>query len=157
MTPQEKAKDKRLRKEYFWTLEMYNALGELQAWKCAICGKPLTIPNVDHEHPKIKIERASGYDRLYGDWVARTVLKNGKKFETFGKKKVETLGNHKAKILPFCVRGLLCPGQHGIGCNTRLGRADDIPWLRASIKYLEDPPAKKILNENWRGEKNRES
>jgi len=32
-------------------------------------------------------------------------------------------------------RGLLCPGR--FGCNRRLGRVDDVEWLRAAIAYLE--------------------
>ena len=62
LTPkQEKAKRARLWKCYRWTLEMYNALGELQEWKCAGCGqKAKTMPlNVDHYHFKICAKRTS--------------------------------------------------------------------------------------------------
>ena len=39
-------------------------------------------------------------------------------------------------------RGLLCPGR--MGCNRRLGRVDDIAWLKAAVAYLERA-------EEWRG------
>jgi len=75
-------KDKRLRKTYGWTLEMFNALGEKQQWKCGICGRlmdPATA-NVDHLHFHISALRgyentvslAGGSKEKYG-WLATAV------------------------------------------------------------------------------------
>ena len=66
MTPQERAKDKRLWKAYRWTWAMYQALGTLQGWKCAICGRIATgghsTLNLDHEHFKIYTRRLTLLD-----------------------------------------------------------------------------------------------
>ena len=39
------------------------------------------------------------------------------------------------------VRGLLCGGRWA-GCNRKLGRIDNAPWLRRVLAYIENPPAK---------------
>jgi hypothetical protein len=45
------------------------------------------------------------------------------------------------------VRGILCGGRWA-GCNRKLGRVDNIAWLRAAAEYLTHPPAKQLfLNE----------
>lgn len=43
------------------------------------------------------------------------------------------------------VRGLLCGGRWA-GCNRKIGRIDNIEWLKNVINYLENPPAVKYLN-----------
>lgn len=61
--------------------------------------------------------------------------------------RVETDHDHKIKDRRKSVRGLLCGGRH-FGCNRRLGRVDNVDWLRNALNYLLDPPAQKILKEN---------
>lgn len=39
------------------------------------------------------------------------------------------------------VRGLLCGGRWA-GCNRKLGRIDNVKWLRQVLAYIENPPAK---------------
>lgn len=60
----EKAKDHNLRRSYGLTLDAYNAMGEAQQWRCAICkehestkdkdGGPRAMP-VDHDHQTGKV------------------------------------------------------------------------------------------------------
>jgi hypothetical protein len=42
------------------------------------------------------------------------------------------------------VRGILCGGRWS-GCNRKLGRIDDVKWLRAATNYVENPPARTFL------------
>ena len=49
------------------------------------------------------------------------------------------------------VRGLLCGGRWQ-GCNRRLGKMDDLIWLRSTSHYIEHPPAQKILNKEENAE-----
>lgn len=44
----------------------------------------------------------------------------------------------------FSVRGILCGGRWS-GCNRKLGRHDNLAWLKKVIAYLEDPPARKLF------------
>lgn len=70
----------------------------------------------------------------------------------FGKTKTEARREAKQLAMPQSVRGLLCPGRHGKAghgcCNRLLGRVDSPTWLRAAVEYLENPPAKKILDKS---------
>jgi hypothetical protein len=145
MTPQEKAKNKRLWKCYRWTLEMYNALGELQGWRCAGCGKHRDEKklNLDHYHFKIVLMPTVNLppDKK---WVARTDFE-GMHFSAYGKTQKEARENVKDQALPHSVRGLLCAGRHGTGCNTRLGRIDDPDWLDTIRRYLLNPPSRAIV------------
>jgi hypothetical protein len=151
MTPQEKAKDRRLIKNYRWTLAMFNALGDYQDWKCAGCGREFTSPpNVDHQHFKVLAARGPEFsiDGFERGWVA-TVDEFG--VSAWGATRTAATALARERALPLSVRGLLCAGRHcraGQGCcNRLLGRVDNIPWLKSMIRYLEDPPARKILQE----------
>ena len=143
MTPKEKAKDRRLWKTYRWTLEMYNRLGELQGWRCAGCGKHVSEKslNLDHYHFKITLSNLTGSEFK---WRAYTEI-DGDSFIGQGKTQKEARLALKDVALPASVRGLLCAGRHGLGCNTKLGRIDFPDWLRTMADYLENPPAKQIL------------
>jgi hypothetical protein len=143
MTPQEKSKDKRLWKCYRWTLAMYNALGERQHWRCAICGREaLTMPlNVDHEHFKIESRRIiTDYPAPEKMWESTTKFKDGRTFRAVGLTKTLAIEALNDLALPASVRGLLCAGRYA-GCNRKLGSIDNILWLKNSITYLEHPPA----------------
>lgn len=158
MTTEEKRlkeRGKRLWKNYRWTNEMYDELFRLQNGKCAICGKlPKKAPlNVDHIHFKIITTRISEQlcDSLQicRTWSAVTVI-GYQIFKDNGHTKKEAVENLKNRALPYSVRGLLCPGRHGKAghgcCNRLIGRIDNIPWLNQVVRYLENPPAKKILD-----------
>jgi hypothetical protein len=142
MTPQEKAKDKRLQKCYGWTLGMYYDLLKLQNGRCAICGRlPKDKPlNVDHYHFRVIAERMK--DSCVGKWVA-SVLELG--VIEYGQTKIEAVEKATKFALPLSVRGLLCPGRHR-GCNRLLGRVDDSVWLWKALAYIENPPARAIIN-----------
>ena len=148
-TPKERAKDRRLWKNYRWTLAMYNALGEVQGWKCAGCGKHVSEKslNLDHFHFRIQLRRSTSLELVrfpQAKWRAYTSI-DGQAFIAAGRTQKEARLNLKDQALPVSVRGLLCAGRHGTGCNTKLGRIDDVVWLGTMIGYLNDPPAKKIL------------
>lgn len=42
------------------------------------------------------------------------------------------------------VRGLLCGGRWS-GCNRKLGKVDRLDWLKNAVRYIENPPAKEVL------------
>lgn len=151
MTPQEKAKDKRLWKTYRWTLALYNALGDLQEWKCAGCGRMFKDrqANLDHEHFKIDAHRIiSDYPDPGVKWEALVIFSDGRIHRGWGPTKAKAIEKVRESALPASVRGLLCPGRHGKAghgcCNRLLGRVDCIWWLEAMVRYLKDPPARKI-------------
>lgn len=146
MTPQEIAKDKRLRKQYGWTLAMYYALERLQEYKCAGCGREVkNMPmNVDHEHFTVDAQRIiTEYPNPELMWQARASFKDGRYFIRTGKTKTEAIALVRQTALPHSVRGLLCPGRYA-GCNRKLGRIDNIPWLETILGYLKNPPARAI-------------
>jgi hypothetical protein len=148
VTPKEKAKDKRLRKTYGWTLEMYNALLAEQGGVCAGCGKSATLKrmNLDHYHFHIRALNSSNgimSDAVNAKWVARANV-DGCTWHWGNTKKAVTEAARK-EALPLSVRGILCAGRYGTGCNTKMGRADDPVWHAKISVYLKNPPAKKIL------------
>lgn len=144
-------RDKRLQKTYRITLERYNQILLAQGGKCAICGRRASdfsiSLNVDHEHFKIHVRRTAGegFALLAPNerWYAYGEVA-GKSYEVFTRTKEEAVTALKNVMLPASVRGLLCPGRHGTGCNTKLGRADSIPFLEKALQYLKNPPARGI-------------
>jgi hypothetical protein len=166
MTKQEQARDKRLRKTYGWTLEMYNRLFEIQDGKCGACGrppKPGGMPlNLDHRHVHITVRRIlpGGFVETIGDPSELEIPTDARWFATiqefpdiivFGHKKKETWQKARELALPRSVRGLLCAGRYA-GCNRLLGRIDKSELLQQFLDYLADPPAKKVYKYgNYRG------
>lgn len=152
----DRERDKRLRQTYGITLEQYNQILVAQDGKCAICGRPATdfsiSLNVDHEHGKIRVRRVNSLNKDFMlfppgiKWVASVELR-GKCIINYDRTKKQAVVDLKKHILPLSVRGLLCPGRHGTGCNTKLGRADKIWFLEKALEYLKNPPARKIIHE----------
>jgi len=153
-TPQERAKDKRLQKNYGWTLRKVQSLERIQEGRCGICGrvpKPGGAPlNVDHIHFRVTMSRCA--DILTEHWEKWPV--KGWKAEVleldrpafYAKTKVEAHRLAYDDALPHSVRGLLCAGRYR-GCNRLLGRIDNIRWLEKTLAYLRNPPAKKLCNQ----------
>lgn len=140
MDKKKKARAKRLWDKYRWTLEMYDELFRLQNGVCYICGAPPKTVSlaVDHEHFKVKTERIPD-----GNWYAFTEL-NGQIIDAIQRTKKDAIFVCKSRALPLSVRGLLCTGH--FGCNKRIGRVDKVEFLLKVIEYLQNPPAKKILD-----------
>lgn len=129
---------------------MYNALGELQNWRCAACGREAkTMPlNVDHFHFKIEARRSTPGELSYfpnNKWFASTEI-DGQPITARGATKIAAMAAVREQALPRSVRGLLCAGRYA-GCNRKLGRIDNVPWLTSIITYLNDPPARKIVQD----------
>ena len=148
LTPKEKARDKRYRKNYDWSLERVNKLAEVQNHRCGICGREAkNMPlNVDHFHFKVSamcVGKNNWFEGHQGGWIATSDLKHPVLGYVWAKTKQEALDIAYKKALPHSVRGLLCPGRHR-GCNRLLGRVDSLTWLKAAIKYLENPPALRV-------------
>ena len=143
----QKDRAKRLWRNYRWTLDMYNALGEAQGWRCGACGReaiPGGMPlNLDHEHFVVNTE-LTGSPAKHQKWRAKIVLKDGRDFVAYAPTKALAVAQVKDKALPHSVRGLLCPGRYR-GCNRLLGRIDDIHLLESFLAYLKNPPAKQIV------------
>jgi hypothetical protein len=159
---QERAKAKRILKEYGWTWGMYWALGTKQGWKCAICGRiaknsalngQLDGLNIDHTHFKVFARRLdpileAPMMAMNFRWWAHTYV-NGHIIQKYAKTQKAAIASVKEDALPLSVRGLLCPGRHGKAgsgcCNRLLGRVDNIEWLEQARNYLLDQPAKSVL------------
>ena len=78
----------------------------------------------------------------YYKWYANTRVAE-KLIEDCGRTKIEAMAKVRERALPLSVRGLLCAGRYA-GCNRKLGRIDQIPWLENMLKYLKDPPAQRL-------------
>ena len=100
---------------------MYNALGEIQKWRCAGCGKHRDEKNLnlDHEHVKITSKRLPDFNGKKS-WSATAHFRNGVKIIVDGPTKNEAIEKARGQSLPQSVRGLLCAGRYGLGCNTKL-------------------------------------
>ena len=168
MTNEEKKlrdRDKRLRATYGITLEQYNQILEAQDGKCATCGRPATAFSVslavDHEHFKVVSARCTPENHYLGQadgdevskeyqtgWIAVAKLSHEILPWRWAKTKDKVIELAKNEAMPYSVRGLLCPGRHGPAgtcCNRNMGRIDNPVWLRSVLRYLEDPPARKVL------------
>lgn len=55
--------------------------------------------------------------------------------------------DHKVRERRASVRGLLCGGRYA-GCNRKLGRVDNVQWLKNMAEYLSNPPAQQVLRKN---------
>ena len=155
MTDEQKlrAREKRLLKTYGISLAQYEEILKAQNGCCAICGRPATDfsinLSVDHRHFRVKTEKLSGKRGgafSYAKWVAFV-----REFDVMvtGKVKSAVIAEARRRSMPFSVRGLLCPGRHGPAgtcCNRNLGRVDNPDWLHKALSYLENPPARKVLD-----------
>lgn len=111
-----------LRRTYGLSLEEYCAMYTFQDGKCAICKRPLLVneslpiaPPGEGDPTRAEVDH---------EHVPKSVKPQPEKKDT--------------------VRGLLCGGRYA-GCNARLGRVDDIEWLRSAANYLETLPAQKLI------------
>ena len=142
-----RAKGQRLWKCYRWTIAMRTALFVAQNGCCATCGRPENPEhplNMDHEHFLVDAVKRL---HLSDKWIARATFKDGRYFEEVGPTRAVAVDRARNAALPHSVRGLLCPGRQR-GCNRLLGRVDSIQLLENFLKYLKDPPAKKILEKS---------
>src|ERR1700676_378823 len=147
----DRQRDKRLQKTYRITLADRQRILEAQGNKCGICGRVEDPADpclqVDHEHFKIEAERC--WTAIFKGWQAHAIFKHIDATEwVWGKTKAAAIQAAKDIALPLSVRGLLCRGAHGRGCNTKLGRADDPSWPRKAIQYLENPTARAVLQKS---------
>ena len=149
MTTKERAKDQRLRKLYGWTLEMYNALGEIQGWRCAACGREAkNMPlNLDHLHFHVVAHRVglNGVVPENKDYKWMAEVREFSQIQIWGMTRKAVEQEARREALPLSVRGLLCAGRYA-GCNRKLGRIDDPKWLRSVLSYLENPPARQVVS-----------
>lgn len=136
-------RDKRYRAKYYVGVEFYDALLAAQDGKCGACGRPYTdftvSMNVDHFHFKVRYARIAD-----GNWYAWTEF-DGKRFDAVQRIQKDAIALVKRRATPHSIRGLLCPGRY-TGCNRLMGRIDKPEWLRNVLHYLENPPAKKVLD-----------
>lgn len=143
----ERERDKRLRKAYRIGLDTRNEISTVQEHKCGICGRPesdFTTPlQVDHEHFRVEVFRGTALDA--DKWVARATFKDGRWVTVMGPTQKIAKERVRNIALPMSIRGLLCPGRY-TGCNRLLGRVDNPDWLAKAKNYVENPPAKKVLD-----------
>jgi hypothetical protein len=141
-------RDKRYRAKYYVGIEFYDALLAAQDGKCGACGRPHTdfsvSLNVDHFHFRVLAQRLPPSHPLGMRWYAFTQF-DGQKFEGFAPTKASAIELVKRRATPHSIRGLLCPGRY-TGCNRLMGRIDRPDWLKRVVHYLENPPAKKVVD-----------
>lgn len=144
--------DAYLKRQYRITLEERDAIIREQNGKC-LCGRVLDENcrlEVDHEHFKIQSFRrqkdeftAQGVKWCaYVDWPWEDISLRP---IFYGRTKVEAVKAAKKGNLRKSVRGVLCGGRYA-GCNRKLGRIDNAPWLESVVNYLKDPPARRVLS-----------
>lgn len=111
-------KHKSLLREYGITLEEFESLWRFQNGRCALCGETISL-----------------YSKGAPGWH-------------FEERRPEVDHDHDDNIKDkkASVRGILCGGQWA-GCNRKLGKIDNLPWLKAVIAYLENPPAQQLFRE----------
>ena len=168
MTDEQKlrAREKRLLKTYGISLAQYEEILKAQNGCCAICGRPATDfsvnLSVDHFHFRIGVSRCTPTSTYFGlanedkiskryasGWIAVANIPNDILPWRWAKTKAAVIALAKEDAKRHSVRGLLCPGRHGPAgtcCNRNLGRVDNVEWLRKALNYLENPPARKILD-----------
>ena len=152
MTDEQKlrAREKRYLKKYgpFMTLELYDKILAAQDYKCGACGRPASefsiAMNIDHEHFRVDVTRTPAQVSGILKWTAATTVQN-LLIVRYAKTQKEAIALVKASAMPYSIRGLLCPGRY-TGCNRLMGRIDKPDWLRKVIFYLENPPARKVLD-----------
>jgi hypothetical protein len=131
--------DAYLKRKYGITLAERDAIAAEQGNKCAACGRPFdehTRKEVDHEHFKVQTIRGSKGWYFSTRWVSGFALT-----------KKDAIKIAKQGSLRFSVRGILCGGRYA-GCNRKLGRIDNVPWLQAVLGYLQNPPARRVLRKD---------
>jgi len=109
-----------LKYAYGLSLEEYVALWAYQMGKCAICGRDLALNEA--------------FSIVYAEVATRAEVDHRHVTK-------KTKPQPEKRTL---VRGLLCGGRYA-GCNAKLGRVDNIEWLKAAVNYLETLPAQKLL------------
>lgn len=148
MTPEERRMDSYLRRQYDISLEERNLILKEQDNKCACCGRKFdgnTRMEVDHEHFKVRARRSNEYDIDPKGWYATAYNRTGTiEYINWAKMKKAAIKLAKRAALRGSVRGVLCGGRYA-GCNRKIGRIDDVPWMERVIAYLKNPPAKRIL------------
>jgi hypothetical protein len=119
-----------IRRAYGMSLDEYLALFTYQSGNCAICGRALLINGAFSVVPPTE------GDPTRAEVDHRHVTK-----------KTKPQPDKKSTV-----RGLLCGGRYA-GCNAKLGRVDNVEWLKNAVAYLENPPAQtlfKVLEINKR-------
>jgi len=116
-------KERQLKFTYGITLAEYEALFAFQEGKCAICSKPLLMFKVP-----TPVKVAGGRAEVDHKHLTKKEI------------------NRMKSYVPdkSLVRGLLCGGRWA-GCNHKLGRVDDVDWLRNALSYVENPPAQQFF------------
>jgi len=140
--------DAYLKRAYGITLAERDAIVAEQGGKCPGCGRILDETcrlEVDHDH---KIARQKLFIERLRDWnFAAFLNKTDASYIAIGRTRKEARRNGQRVLLRRSVRGVLCGGRYA-GCNRRLGRIDNIPWLQAVLGYLQNPPAQRVLRKD---------
>lgn len=136
-------KEDYIKRKYGITLVEREEIMKAEDYKCPGCGRDLREcrPEVDHEHVTNKMIIVV---KVPGGWAGQVILQGGHIIAGIGKTKEQMIKNVKENAKRPSVRGVLCGGRYA-GCNRKLGRLDNIPWLRNAVAYLSDPPARKVL------------
>lgn len=134
--------DAYLLRKYGITLAERQAIVDEQGGKCAACGRVFdgTVRmEVDHEHFKITSQRIGTKS-----WRSTASFEGRILAETWSRTKISGVKAVRKGALRASVRGVLCGGRYA-GCNRKLGRIDKVLWLQAVTAYLQDPPARRVI------------
>lgn len=116
-----------------------------RSWKCRGCGKSWTNTRLKKcpfcGRAKPKKRRPAHMSALDLPYEVYVEINGGEFCAICGKRpKRDAAGNVIRRLdrdhdhVSGKPRGLLCPGR--MGCNRKLGRVDDLAWLRAANRYL---------------------
>jgi len=139
--------------KYGITLAERDEIMKYQDYKCPGCGRDLREcrPEVDHEHITMKmidvvLVKGSVFEQIgFTDkWIA-SVIVGGKRITARAQTKTAVIKLVKQAAKRPSVRGICCGGRYA-GCNRKMGRLDNIPWLENTVKYLKSPPARTVLS-----------